>query len=168
MKSEVENVNTDTVLMTQEEVSAQLGESINSVQQLPSKAETVKYLHAALGFPTKETLLSAIRAGYLTSWPGLTASAVHKYFPESDEVQKGHMKHQRKGVRSTKIPTLEPTVTEEQRKELEIAMKELKQKQRDIYVRVWTEKELIYTDQTGKFPVPVLSQYNSHSNRSFQ
>lgn len=115
------------------------------MQQLPSKAETIAYLHAALGFPTKETLLSAVRAGYLASWPGLTVAAVNKYFPESDETQKGHMKHQRKGVRSTKVANLEPTVTEEQRKELEVAMKELKQKQRDIYVKIWEENKSSYT-----------------------
>ena len=34
-------------------------------------------------------------------WPGLTQESVNKHFPESDETQKGHMKSQRQGVRST-------------------------------------------------------------------
>ena len=28
----------------------------------------------------------------------------------------------------------------------------MKQKHRDIYIHVYIEKELVYTDQTGKFP----------------
>jgi hypothetical protein len=35
-------------------------------------------------------------------WLGLSVKAVHKYFPESDETKKGHMKKQRQNVRSTK------------------------------------------------------------------
>jgi hypothetical protein len=35
---------------------------------------------------------------------------------------------------------------------LEQAIKTLKIKQRDIDVQVWEEKEVIYTDQTGRFP----------------
>ena len=54
-----------------------------SVYTLPSKADVIAYLHAALGFPTKETLLAATRSGYLTSWPGMTTTAINKHFPES-------------------------------------------------------------------------------------
>jgi hypothetical protein len=63
---------------------------------------TVKYLHASLGYPTKSTLLKAIKNGNLLTFPGLTVGAVQRHFPESDETQKGHMKAQRQGVRSTK------------------------------------------------------------------
>lgn len=69
-----------------------------SVYTLPSKTDVITYLHAALGFPTKETLLAATRAGFLTSWPGMTVTAINKHFSESIETQKGHMKHQRQGV----------------------------------------------------------------------
>ncbi len=58
---------------------------------LPSKADVIMYLHVALRFPTKETLLAATRAGFLTSWPGLTVTAINKHLPESVEMQKGHM-----------------------------------------------------------------------------
>lgn len=150
--NEVNNLNTETMLLTEEQMNAAFGESINSVQNLPSKTEHVKYLHAALGFPTKETMLTATRAGFLATWPSLNVTTINKYFPESNETQKGHMKHQRKGLRSTKIPQLQPNVTEEQQIEYENEKKALKQKERDIYVRIWEEKDLIYTDQTGKFP----------------
>jgi hypothetical protein len=152
LRTEVTNQNTDTMLFTKDQERASFSESINLVQNLPSKTETVKYLHAALGFPTKETWLAATRAGFLTSWPDVTVTNINKFFPESDETQKGHMKHQRKGYKSTKVPQLRADVTEEQAAELEQAIKTLKIKQRDIYVQVWEEKEVIYTDQTGRFP----------------
>ena len=123
-----------------------------NVYALPTTKEVDTFLHAVLGFPTKETMLAAVRAGFLTSCPSLNFTTINKYFPESNETQKGHMKHQRKGPRSTKVPQLQPKVTEEQRIEYENELKALKQKERDIYVRIWEEKELIYTDQTGKFP----------------
>jgi hypothetical protein len=149
---QVTNVNTQTRLLTEEEMRQSVEEGALSVYNLPSKAEAVRYLHAALGFPTKETMLAAARAGFLTSWPGLNVTAIHKHFPESIETQKGHMKHQRQGVRSTKIPIIQADVTEEDRLAIEQEMKALKQKQRDIYIKIWEEKELVYSDQTGKFP----------------
>ena len=50
------NLNTDTAIMTEEEMKDILKNEIQSVHSLPSKAESVKYLHAALGFPTKHYL----------------------------------------------------------------------------------------------------------------
>jgi hypothetical protein len=55
------------------------------------------------GFPVKETWIDAIKAGNYTTWPGLNVKVVNRYFPESDETQKGHMKKQRQNVRSTKV-----------------------------------------------------------------
>ena len=39
---------------------------------LPSVAALVRYLHAAAGFPTKNTWLNNIKAGNFDTWPGLT------------------------------------------------------------------------------------------------
>ena len=77
-------------------------EMINNVYELPSTEKAILFLHAALGFPVKSTLIKAINNGNLATSPGLTISNVNKFFPESDETQKGHMKQQRQGVRSTK------------------------------------------------------------------
>jgi hypothetical protein len=60
------------------------------------------YLHAAVGFPVKETFLDAVRAGNYATWPGLTTTLIAKHFPDLAKTQKGHMKGQRKGVRSTR------------------------------------------------------------------
>lgn len=48
-------------------------------------------------------LVKAIRNKWLVGWPGLTVENVNKFFPESEETQKGHMKQTRQGVRSTKV-----------------------------------------------------------------
>ncbi len=73
-------------------------ETAANVYSLPSISQVIKYHHAAAGFPTKDTWVKAIKAGYYVSWPGLTAEAASKHFPESEETQKGHMKKQRQNV----------------------------------------------------------------------
>ena len=83
-------------------------EEAHNVYSLPSISQSIKYLHAAAGFPVQETWIDAIQAGNYITWPGLTAAAVRKHFPDSDETQKGHMKKQRQGVRSTRIQVETP------------------------------------------------------------
>jgi hypothetical protein len=68
---------------------------------LPSIGQTIKYLHAAAGYPPEETWTKAIQAGNYNTWPSLTVTNIHKHHPESDETQKGHMKHQRQRIRSS-------------------------------------------------------------------
>ena len=48
-------------------------------------------------------LLTSIRNNNLVTFPGMSADNVNKFFPESDETQKGHMKQSRQGVRSTEV-----------------------------------------------------------------
>eukprot|EP00804_Cyclotella_cryptica_P023928 CCRYP_010044-RA/>CCRYP_010044-RA protein AED:0.06 eAED:0.07 QI:0/0/0/1/1/1/3/0/1072 len=76
--------------------------SILNVYELPSIQQTIRYLHAAAGFPTKTTWMAAIRRGNYDTWPLVTVANVHKHFPQSEETQQGHMRSQRQGVRSTK------------------------------------------------------------------
>ena len=75
---------------------------VSNVYNLPYVAQTIKYLHAPASYPVEDTWIKAINAGNYTTWPGITTVAVQKHFPKSDETQKGHMKRQRQGVRSTK------------------------------------------------------------------
>ncbi|KAL7475694.1 hypothetical protein ACHAW6_001606 [Cyclotella cf. meneghiniana] len=75
-----------------------VGHCINNVYDLPSTAHSIRYLHAALGFPTKNTLLAAICNGNLTTFPGLTSANVMKHFPKSDKMQKGYMKQIQQGL----------------------------------------------------------------------
>ena len=71
--------------------SLNVDEAAMNVYELPSTKEVVRFLHAALGFPTKATLLTAAKNGNLVTFPGLTPENINKHFPESDETQKGHM-----------------------------------------------------------------------------
>ena len=43
----------------------ELAQAINNVFDLPSVEQTIKYLHACIGFPTKRTWLKAIKKGTL-------------------------------------------------------------------------------------------------------
>ena len=74
-----------------------------NVYELPSTKEVIRFQHAALGFTTKATLLTSIRHKNLITFPGMTTEIVNKFFPESNETQKGHMKQTKQGVRSTKV-----------------------------------------------------------------
>ena len=62
----VKNNNTDTAIVN--EPPSQLlpnrrqpSEAIHNVYELPTKAEIIRYYHAAAGFPTKATWLKAIK-----------------------------------------------------------------------------------------------------------
>jgi hypothetical protein len=75
----------------------------NAIFDLPNTHQSLMYFHAATGFRVKETFLDAVHARNYARWPGLTTNLISKHFPDSDKMQKGHMKGQRKGVRLTKV-----------------------------------------------------------------
>jgi hypothetical protein len=74
----------------------------NSVYDLPTTEQAIKWLHAVCGYPVKSTWLKAIKAGNFVGWPLLTEKNLNKYCPTADETAKGHMSQTRKNVRSTK------------------------------------------------------------------
>ena len=81
-------------------------EQANSVYNLPSTEEVIRWLHACCGFPVKSTWLKAIKKGNFVGWPLLNKRNVQKYYPETSETPKGHLKQTRKGVRSTKAKAI--------------------------------------------------------------
>ena len=122
-----------------------VAETAMNAYELPSTREVVRFLHAALGYPTKTTLLTAAQKGNLVTFPGLTPNNINRHFPESEETQKGHMRQTRQGVRSTKVID-------------EDAMLGIQPKpgtkHKDVYLRVfYATKKAMYSDQTGKFPI---------------
>ena len=58
----------------------------------------LQYMHATLFSPIKSTLLKAIPAGNLITWPGMSATAL------------GHLDQERQGLQSTKFPPHEPLI----------------------------------------------------------
>lgn len=117
----------------------------NSVYDLPSIEEAVKWMHAVCGYPVKSTWLKAIRAGNFMGWPLLTERNVSKYYPETEETPKGHMSQTRKNVRSTKSAA---------RRGLETPSTATLQgkKVRDVYMQVYDVRNTVFSDQTGQFP----------------
>jgi hypothetical protein len=68
------------------------GDEANAIFYLPNTRQSLLYYHPLVGFPPKETFLSAVRAGNYAMWPGLTTTLILKHFPNFDKTQKGHMK----------------------------------------------------------------------------
>jgi hypothetical protein len=120
-------------------------EQAMNAYDLPSMKVMVQFLHAALGFPTTATLLTAIHHKNLVTFPGLTTNNVNKFFPESDKAQKGHMKQTRQGVQSTKVLDEDALLQQPPTPGI---------KHKDVYLRVFdTTKKAMYTDQPGRFPI---------------
>jgi len=116
----------------------------NSVYDLPSTEQAIKWMHAVCGYPVKSTWIKAIKAGNYVGWPMLTERNVQKYYPETTETTKGHMNQTRKNVRSTKAkpPPLETCDTSQLRGK----------KVRDVYTETYNVRETMFSDQTGQFP----------------
>ena len=103
-KDNVQNLNTQTIVTSKAPEELLQGENQDDFMcnffELRKQPEIVRFLHAAAGFPTKRTWLKVIKKGFHSSWPGLTARAAEKYFPEAEETQKGHMRSVKAGIRS--------------------------------------------------------------------
>jgi hypothetical protein len=69
-------------------------EYIHNMYKLPSIEPTIRYLHAVAGFPMEKTWLKAIQRGNYNFWPLINITNVARYFSESEEMQKGHMRGQ--------------------------------------------------------------------------
>jgi hypothetical protein len=130
-------------------------ERANAIFELPSTRQTILYHHALAGFPVKETFLNAVRAGNYTTWPGLTITALQKYFPNLDELQKGHMKGQQQGIHSTNQKALDHLVESEKLVKIKVepGTEEVLPAKRhnDIFVRVKDLAKSIHSNQTGAF-----------------
>ena len=120
----------------------QVLQQANSVYDLPSTEQAIKWMHAVCGYPVKSTWLKAIKAGNFVGWPHLTEANVKKYYPESTETPKGHLNQTRKNVRSTKAKPFEEMLSNQLRGK----------KVKDVYVKVYNVRDTVFTDQTGQFP----------------
>ena len=84
LKPMVINQNEDTILLDQPNPE----HTVNIAYELPSTEQLIRYLHACVGYPTKETWVKAIISGNYVSWPGLNLNKVNKCYPEIDKNQK--------------------------------------------------------------------------------
>ena len=53
----------------------------NSVYDLPSTEQAIRWMHAVCGYPVKLTWIKAINAGNFIGWPLLTEASMRKYYP---------------------------------------------------------------------------------------
>ncbi len=118
----VQNTNTDTVLVKKPPMEflpdrPPPTEAMHNVYELKTQPKLIRYLPTAAGFPTKPTWLAAIKNKQFASWPGLTAKAIAKHYPESKETMKGNGRKRRSGLWSTEpkdpVKTPPPSATED-------------------------------------------------------
>ena len=120
-----------------------------NIYELPLTKEVIRFQHAALGFLMKATLLNTICHKNIVTFPGMTSDNVGKFFSESDETQKGHMKQTKQGVRSTKVIDKDAMLKTEKLSKPTPGVKF-----KDVYLRVFgTTKKAMYTNQPGHFPI---------------
>ena len=75
----------------------------HNAYDMTSKASLINYLHQAAFSPPKAPLFKALNNNQFSTWSGFTAKVDQKYLPELiPAMDKGHMKRQKKGIRSTK------------------------------------------------------------------
>ena len=67
-----------------------------------TKRELAQYFQASAFSPVKSTFVAAINNGHFNSWPGLSASLISKYLPQSPFTVKGHLDQEQRNLRSTR------------------------------------------------------------------
>jgi len=127
----------------------------NSVYDLPSTEEAIKWMHTVCGYPVKSTWLKAVKAENYISWMLLTEWNVNKFYPETTETTetpKGHMTQTRKNVRSTKAkPTTWEQPAQSPLKEPNTSQL-MDKKVRDVFTPVYDIRETVFSNKTGRFP----------------
>jgi hypothetical protein len=131
--------------------------TLNVIFDLPSARKTFLWYHASAGFPTKATFLDAVRNRNYATWPKLTVTLINRYFPDSDETIKGHLKGQCQGIRSTKQIALDKIIeNDEVRMKIEGEDSAFHQKPitktHEAFFCINNLTDSIHTNQTGAFP----------------
>jgi hypothetical protein len=128
----------------------------NSAYHQPTIAKLMAYLNATIGSLPVKTLCNAIDNDWLTSFPGLTSSAIRKHLPKAISTTMGHMHMIRKGIRSTNKPTINEIMNEEIDPEPNLdPPRHINNQQHYVGVTTIAFKELkgiIATDLPGRFP----------------
>ena len=119
-------------------------------------ADFVAFWHAALGSPPVETLLYALRRGYLQSIPRLNTKMVYDNKPQSIATSKGHLDLQRSGIKSTKPTSSRKTIVKQSinnlREDDQILDSDKKEEDNLMYCRTTNLEDAINEDATGRFP----------------
>ena len=141
----------------------------NAVVATDTVADRVAFMHASMFSPSISTCCKAINAGYLSSWPGLTAKQVRQHQPHPAAMVQGHLDQQRAGLRSTQTPPA-PVAAAVPDDPLRVSdmhppvTKPPAQRSHFLYVACESVTGQIYTDPTGRFLVPSSSGTVSYTH----
>ena len=117
-----------------------------SAYEMSTKEDLVQYLHRCVFSPVVHTWTKAIDAGYFATWSGLTSELVRKHLPKLLATAKGHLKHDRKNIRSTKLSVATaPLVLPSQHAP--------PAQSHQVFVETVELTGKVSTDPTGRFPV---------------
>ena len=107
------------------------------------------FIHKALGSPGLSTLLQAVRKGYLSSYPRLTASIVTAYLSLTAAMARGHLDQHRRGLDSTTLDDLPDDVDTP-----EVASTP----RGTVFTKTLSLSHTAHSDLTGRFPVRALTR----------
>jgi hypothetical protein len=120
----------------------------NNAYKTDTDAEFVAFVHASFGYPTLSTFTHAVRMGWLSKYPRLTAAMVSANPPHAIATAKGHLDQtrqiKRKGHRQS-IPPPSPNSVED-----------MSFDDPDICIKTYDlndRNEPIHADLTARFPV---------------
>jgi hypothetical protein len=115
-------------------------------------AQLAAFAHATLFSPALSTLGLALKKGYLTNFPGLTAKTLRKYPPQSFPMVKGHLDQTRKNLASTKQkPESANTKDGDGNDDVFPTSTSSGERSHHCYATIMEPTGQIYTDQTGCF-----------------
>jgi hypothetical protein len=152
-------------LLAQELPSVPLVHAANSAYQQPTITKLMAFLNATIGSLPVKTLCNAIDNDWLTSFPGLTSSAIRKHLPKSTSSTMRHMHMIRKGIRPSNKPTVNKIMNEEINPEPPLdPSRQINNREHNIEVTTIAFEELkgiMATDLPGRFPT-ASGQGNSY------
>jgi hypothetical protein len=146
-------------------------ESTNQTSVLPYYASAtlgtnttkniIAFFHAAMFSPTLDTLHKALKLGYITNIPGVSAAALKKYPPFSAATIKGHLDQTRKNIRSTKVMATDDE-TNEELFPIQLTTNDSNPITNNYcYTTIFEPTGKVYSDQTGNFQYTSLKGNNA-------
>ena len=107
-----------------------IGEAVANAFELPYVEKKIAYYHAACSHPIKSTWIKAIEKGNFSTWQGLTAKSVKKYYLEVNPTMEGRMHGIRQGIKSNQPKEKQPLPTNPS------VPQEPLQKEHDVFVKI--------------------------------
>jgi hypothetical protein len=116
-------------------------------------ADLVAFAHASLFSPVTSTLMQALKKNFITI-PGLNSKTLAKYPPVSVATHKGHLDQSRQHQQSTRDKTPAPTADDILEELLFPNSLPNGERTHFCYASCIDTTGKIFTDQTGRFPLP--------------